>query len=378
MIKEEIVKTCSLLLKPSFILTVFLALAAHDTASMTPPATHAAVQAQYAYVSNSGSDSISMYHVDPSSGTLIPTGTAPSGDDPQAISVTPNGQYAYVANAGSDTISAYQVDPGSGMLTPIGSAPAGDEPQAIAVSPNGQYVYVANAGSDTVSAYRVDPGSGTLTPIGSAPTGDQPSAVVVHPSGQYAYVTNEGSGSISTYRLFRETGRLMPEGPPIPAGDAPSSIDILRVQGRDGDIAVVTNRRSNTLSLFLIPRSRPRLMPVGAPVLITTGSTPTALDIAPNGVAAVTLLSHGGGGKPAQNIGAVAIFRILPTGGVTLLGLAPAGAGPTDVEVVRHVAYVTNANSNTVSVFAIMPSGMPMPLNPAPAGQSPQSVAVTP
>jgi 6-phosphogluconolactonase (cycloisomerase 2 family) len=191
-------------------------------------------------------------------------------------------------------------------------------------------------------------------------------------------VTNESSNSISTYRVSQGTGMLMPDGPPMPVGDAPSSIDILRVEGRSGDIAVVTNRRSNTLSLFFIPRSRPRLISMGAPVAIMNGTSPTAIDIAPNGLAAVTLQSRGGGGKAAQGIGAVAIFRIFPTGGATLLGIAPAGTGPTDVEIVRNVAYVTNENSNNVSVFAVMPSGMPMPLNPVPAGQSPQSVAVTP
>src|SRR5882762_2494032 len=64
-------------------------------------------------------------------------------------------QFAYVPNTGSNDITAYIVNETTGSLAPVVGSPfaTGAIPRAVAVDPTGKYAYVANDTSGTVSAY---------------------------------------------------------------------------------------------------------------------------------------------------------------------------------------------------------------------------------
>jgi 6-phosphogluconolactonase (cycloisomerase 2 family) len=358
-------------------------------------------QAQYAYVSNNGSDDVTVYQVNPSTGQLQPVGTAQAGSGPQAVAVAPavdpslfavTGQPVYVVNQDSNTISMYTVNPANGQLTPVGQpAPTGDSPQAIAVTPQGDMAIVTNSDSNTISTYQVSPTNGNLTPMQmSVPAGQDPVAVAVNPSGSMAFVANQGGGkqgspSISVYSINQNTHTVSPMGQPVPMPvgvGAPSSVDVVPFGNQT--VVVATAPATNNMGVFVVnplplPGS-PALLPVGA--FSVGGNNPTSIDIGDNGIAAVSLTGGGGPGKrAAQGFTAVALFRIT-SAGATLLGppaITPGGSGPTDVAVDPGggFAYVTNRETNNVSVFAIMPSGFAMPMGqPVPAGTSPQGIAV--
>ncbi|MGO9038589.1 MAG: beta-propeller fold lactonase family protein, partial [Steroidobacteraceae bacterium] len=59
-----------------------------------------------------------------------------AGTQPASVAVDPTGMFAYVANAGSDTVSVYAIDATTGELSPIGGSPfvTGTSPAAIAIS----------------------------------------------------------------------------------------------------------------------------------------------------------------------------------------------------------------------------------------------------
>lgn len=72
------------------------------------------------------------------------------------VVVTPNGRYAYVTNTGSGTISSYAVQK-SGKLTlaqPI-AATAGTGPIDAALSASGRQLFVLKSGSRTISSFSV-------------------------------------------------------------------------------------------------------------------------------------------------------------------------------------------------------------------------------
>ena len=91
------------------------------------------------------------------------------------VVVTPNGRYAYVTNTGSGTISSYAVQK-SGKLTltlaqPI-AATAGAGPIDAALSASGGHLFVLNSGSRTISSFSVakdgslaNPGSVSGLPV---------------------------------------------------------------------------------------------------------------------------------------------------------------------------------------------------------------------
>ena len=80
-------------------------------------------------------------------------------------------RFAFVANSGSNNISAYLIDNTSGALTAVAGSPfaTGANPSAVTVDPNGQFAYVANAGSSNVSAYTINTATGALTAVVGSP-----------------------------------------------------------------------------------------------------------------------------------------------------------------------------------------------------------------
>jgi 6-phosphogluconolactonase (cycloisomerase 2 family) len=335
---------------------------------------------QFAYVSNNGSQNVTVFQVN-NNGGLQSVGTVPAGGGPQGITVGPGmqpnpfaitSQAVYVVNEMDNTINVYQINPGTGQLTPMGDPiNTGGNPQAVAVDPNGQMAIVANMGSDSVSVYGINTVNGGLTPMQTVPAGQDPVAITVNPMNDTVYVANQGgNGSVSVYSMG-DSG-LTPMGTVNmpPNSGPPSSIDVLPT----GNIAVSTNPTTNNLGVFLVTNPNPinptGVIPVGA---FPAGNGPTSIDIGPSGQAAVTL--NQGNGK--QGAGLLAIFQISQMGTVSLRGVAPAGNGPTGVALdPKGFAYVTNRMNNTVSSFAIMPSGIPMSLGATDAGQSPKSVAL--
>ena len=133
--------------------------------------------ARFAYVANNGSNDISVFSIDQTTGALTPGAPVAAGAAPVSVTVDPSGRFAYAANQGSDTISVYSIDQATGALTPGTAAAAGTFPVSVTVDPSGRFAYAANFGSDTISVYGIDQTTGALTPGIPAAAGVGPSAV---------------------------------------------------------------------------------------------------------------------------------------------------------------------------------------------------------
>jgi len=135
----------------------------------------------YLYVSNGRSNDVSAFAVDAASGALtaVPGSPFAAGTSPGAVGVSAStgcttrgghchtDEYLYVANSGSDTVSEYQIDQSTGFLTPIASSATGSRPGAMAVGQQPQFLYIANTGgSNDISAFRMD---GSLRPVMGSP-----------------------------------------------------------------------------------------------------------------------------------------------------------------------------------------------------------------
>lgn len=86
------------------------------------------------------------------------------------IAITRSGLFAYTTNTASNTITGYRVNPASGALTRLHAdgvtAVSGDGPIDAAFNRNSRFLYVLNARSSTISAFAVNPFTGGLTSIG--------------------------------------------------------------------------------------------------------------------------------------------------------------------------------------------------------------------
>ena len=83
------------------------------------------------------------------------------------IQIDQNGRFVYVSNRGHDSIAVFAVDQSKGTLTPIQHAlTQGKTPRNFSLDPTGNYLFAANQGSDTVVQFKVDQNTGKLTPTG--------------------------------------------------------------------------------------------------------------------------------------------------------------------------------------------------------------------
>src|SRR5260221_14281024 len=64
-----------------------------------------------------------------------------AGYMPHSVAVDPTGKFAYVANGGSNNVSGYRIDRSTGALDPVPGSPfaAGSGPISVAISPLGPF-----------------------------------------------------------------------------------------------------------------------------------------------------------------------------------------------------------------------------------------------
>ena len=87
------------------------------------------------------------------------------------IHLSKNEQFLYGSNRGENTIVVFKIDPTSGTLTKIQSVSVeGDWPRNFTLSPDGKFMLVANKKSNNISVYSVDQAEGTLTYLNSVTT----------------------------------------------------------------------------------------------------------------------------------------------------------------------------------------------------------------
>ncbi len=83
------------------------------------------------------------------------------------VAITPDGRYAYVTNTGSGSVSSYAIQrSGKIALMQAAAAPSGAGPIDASVSQDGRSLFVLNAGGHSIASFAID-GDGALTASGS-------------------------------------------------------------------------------------------------------------------------------------------------------------------------------------------------------------------
>jgi len=348
---------------------------------------------RYAYVANYDNDSLSAYTI--SSGVLTQIDadlTIPgiqdfsSGHFPASVTVDPLGKYAYVTNSGDDTVSQYKIEAG-GRLKAMNPATvmAGLGPWSITVDLSGRYAYVANLVSGTVSQYTIDPSNGSLSANSVAdaiPAGTEPRFVAVDRNTNYVYVTNYTSNDISLYSIDPVNGSLSPIAPyTLSALPGPNSFSISH--GMSPAVAVpkyayVANSGGNSISQYQIEQGGNPVKMVASMIMIDGGSIPVSIVVDPSGQYAYVA------NRTTNNVSTFSIdalsgelTQIDANPLTTIIDNTPAGTNPQSVIVDpsgRYV-YVANIGSNSISQYLIGTNGILEPMIPAsvPAGTHPST-----
>jgi 6-phosphogluconolactonase len=140
------------------------------------------------YVINELNSTVTVYDYTPERGELHArqvVSTLPDGIDGPAIGnscahivVSPDNRFVYGSNRGHDSIAIWEVDETNGTLRPVGhESTRGNTPRNFSLDPTGTWLLVANQESDTIVPFRRDLGSGRLTATG--PVTQTPSPVAI-------------------------------------------------------------------------------------------------------------------------------------------------------------------------------------------------------
>jgi 6-phosphogluconolactonase len=319
-----------------------------DGADITNVVVNCTQAGRFAYVANQGSNDISAFAIDSTSGVLTPIAGSPfasTGTGPVAVAIDPNETYLYVVNNGSDDVSVYSIDYTTGALMLSGvSIATGHAPTAVVIDPTDQYLYVTNSSDNTVSAFTLS--SGAATAIAGSPyaVGNTPFAVKTDPGGNFLYVTNFADGTVSVFAIGEGTGELTAiSGSPFDAGAGSVAIAI----DPAGTFAYVANETAATISSYSINTTTGALVAVsGSPFGTSTSPESLAVNPAGNFLYAANVTSKND----------IAAYAITPsTGAITLATAIGAETFPLSVVVdpMGQFVYAANDTSGDVSVYTV-------------------------
>jgi 6-phosphogluconolactonase len=193
---------------------------------------------KYAFVPTKGLDRVQQLKLG-ADGTLsanTPANVQSSANaGPRHLALHPNGKLVFVMNETSSTLTAHTITP-TGTLTAGASAssiPAGFQGetygQHVEVSPDGRFVYGSNVGHDSIAVFSVDPASGAPTLVQNQPSGGAwPRDFDVDPNGEVLVVANRDSNSLSVFKIAAD-GKLSALGAPTTVSAEPSAV-VIRYQ----------------------------------------------------------------------------------------------------------------------------------------------------
>ena len=235
-----------------------------------------ALAAPFAYITNAGSDNVSVIDIDRN----VVVATVPVGTSPQGVAVNTTGTRIYVANAGSNSVSV--IDGASNSV--VATIPVGIEPSGVAVNSAGARLYVANDISNNVTV--IDATNNTV--VATVPVGATPLGVAVNPAGTRAYVVNADSASVSVI-------------------DAAANSVIATVPVAIVPFFIVVNPAGTRVYLTHMPQDDPTL------------SSVTVIDTASNARIASIPLGWNAGGGIAINASGTRVYVASLLGGVVVI-----------------------------------------------------------
>ena len=177
---------------------------------------------RFVFVCEAANDRVLAFELDAVSGKLQPRPalTMKAGSAPRQIVFRPDAQFAYVLNQKSSTITAFAYDAATGALKEVGAVSTlpeyFDGPNTahdLRVHSSGKYLYASNMGHDSVVLFNIDKDKGTLSFVEEQGTGGRhPKEFGMQPSGGHMAISLPEANQVLASRIDESNGRLKPSG----------------------------------------------------------------------------------------------------------------------------------------------------------------------
>ncbi len=236
------------------------------------------------YVSNAGSNDVSGFSVNPSTGSLdlVPGSPFPTGGVSRsgiALACAPDGRFLMAASTGSSDVTVFRIA-GDGALTPAGSPfPIGSTPDGIGISPDGKFLAVALVGINAIAMFTIAP-DGTLAPVPGSPFPGAPAGDLTGLDMSCAGRVLFGGSSADTTAVnvfdIATNGALMPlpDSPFTPGVGGNSNVVLLSPNERQ---LFVSNQASGSVTAFSVSSSGSLSLVVGSPFVAPGSIFPSGM-----------------------------------------------------------------------------------------------------
>ena len=299
-----------------------------------------------AFVSNSGSGSVSIADLVASTVTAVKVGLSPL-----ALAVTPDGKKLYVVNNGGGTVSVIDVE----TATEAAVINVGGGPKDVKITPDGKTAVVVNETDGT--AVMID----TATNTASSPVtvGDTPGALEITPDGTKAYVANSGTNLGSPTDFVSVINLTNNQVSAISVGDKPQFVAVTP----DGTRVLVANVLSDTISI--IDTTSDTVL-----CLVAVGNGPSIIVVDAAGTRAYVSDTLAGAVSVVDIAGCAESPRIIIAGNAQTADLAitPDGAFVYAVNRAIDTISVISTADNTIAATILVPMVQvgPNSVTPAP------------
>ncbi len=308
---------------------------------------------------------ITIFRMDPASGTWLGVGVVEAGVNPAFLALHPSGAFLYaVHGGGGDEVSAFTRDRVTGALTFHNRQPCGGtNPVHLDLTPDGRTLVVANYTGGTVAALSVGADGrlgapGSVLPLVGTPGPDpqeqdrpHPHHSPFDPAGRFVVIPDKGLDRLFVFRAGAEAGTIV--------ANEPAGVDTARGAGPrhiafapGAPYAYVINELDSTVTTYrydagagtLTPRSSVSSLPQGW----TGKNTGSEIAVAADGrFVYVSNRGHDSIGIFAVSAddGLLSAVGWEPTQGQTprFFGLDPSGT----------FLYAANQDSDTIVTFRV-------------------------
>ena len=175
---------------------------------------------RFLLVSDLGTDSIWIFHVDRKTAELKETGTpfqAKPGSGPRHQHFHPNGKWVYSINELTSIVDVLGWDAKAGTLKWVSEAPlrgpsfpADSTGAELAIDRAGRFLYASHRGENTLVVFSIDAKGGALTFVQRIDSGGKnPRDFTLDPSEKWLVVSNQDTQNAAVFSRDPHTGKLI-------------------------------------------------------------------------------------------------------------------------------------------------------------------------
>jgi len=283
------------------------------------------------------------------------------------IAISARGKFLYASNSVTNDVSAFSIDPSSGNLTPVPGSPfpldssspssGFDFGISLAVTPDGQFLMAGNAPSGRITSFSIG-ADGSLTAVPGSPffAGGRPIGMKVSPNGRF--LAAGLLGSVAMFGIAPDGSLTLVQGSPF--GDGGFGVAAGVDMNCKSNLLFAGEANANRLTIvgvFSIASDGALTPTIGSPFIAAAGANSNVPLLSPD--ERLLFVSNQEAVTLPSSTATVTVFNVAADGTLTLVPGSPfpAGGFPSGMTTNPAGTLLFTANDQAIGVLSIANDG---------------------